>query len=171
MYNLCKQAHKVKQEEFDTKFTDKNLVFTNNKRITVNQAMMTLKEKSNKEKKVTLPKLSYDPNSQEVRLFPRVPIIAKISDKEKEIANNQMFTVKKVTEDSIYIKDEFKREILIPINEFQRMFYVAYAITIHKCQGETYNEPYTIHEWERLDRRLKYVALSRATDKKLINII
>ena len=51
------------------------------------------------------------------------------------------------------------------------MFYVAYAITIHKCQGETYDTPYTIHEWERLNKRLKYVALSRATDKNLINII
>jgi ATP-dependent exoDNAse (exonuclease V) alpha subunit len=133
--------------------------------------MMTLKEKSNKEKKIKLDKLSYDPNSQEVRLFPRVPIIAKISDKENNIANNQMFTVHHVTDDSVYIQDESKTKILIPIHDFQRMFYVAYAITIHKCQGETYNEPYTIHEWERLNKRLKYVALSRATSKDLINII
>ena len=127
---------------------------------------MILKEKSNKEKKIIIEKLSYDDNSQKVRLFPRVPIIAKISNEDMNIVNNQMFTVHHVTNESYD-----KNLILIPIHEFQRMFYVAYAITIHKCQGETYNEPYTIHEWERLDRRLKYVALSRATDKNLINII
>ena len=59
----------------------------------------------------------------------------------------------------------------IPIKDFQRLFYVAYCITVHKSQGETYNEPYTIHEFERFDGRLKYVALSRATDFRLINIL
>ena len=44
-------------------------------------------------------------------------------------------------------------------------------ITIHKSQGASFNFPYTIHEWNRLNKRLRYVALTRATDKKFINII
>ena len=171
MYNLCKQADKVNKSEFNNNFTSKHLVFTNAKRIEVNKIMMEIKEKQNKKSKVKLNKLCYDDNSQDVTLFPRVPIIAKLSDKELNISNNQMFTVKEISNNVIVIKDEDKNEIKINIYDFQRMFYVAYAITIHKCQGETYDEPYTIHEWERLNKRLKYVALSRATDKNLINII
>jgi CDP-6-deoxy-D-xylo-4-hexulose-3-dehydrase len=37
--------------------------------------------------------------------------------------------------------------------------------------GSTYNHDYTLHEFERYDKRMKYVALSRATDIKHINII
>ena len=51
------------------------------------------------------------------------------------------------------------------------MFRVAFCITVHKSQGETYSDNYTIHEFERFDGRLKYVALSRATDFSLINIV
>ena len=51
------------------------------------------------------------------------------------------------------------------------MFNVAYCITTHKAQGATFDEPYTIHEFEKFDERLRYVALSRSTDIQLINII
>jgi hypothetical protein len=42
--------------------------------------------------------------------------------------------------------------------------------TIHKSQGASFNNKYTIHEWNRLDRRLKYVALSRATNENNVKI-
>ena len=57
------------------------------------------------------------------------------------------------------------QNLLININIFQEYFYVAYCITIHKSQGSTFNFPYTIHVFNRLDKRLKYVAI-RATDIK-----
>jgi len=53
------------------------------------------------------------------------------------------------------------------------LFYVAYAITIYKSQGSTFDYPYTIHEYGHpmFDDRLKYVSLSRATSIEHINII
>ena len=63
------------------------------------------------------------------------------------------------------------KSIEINIHNFQFLFYVAYAITIHKSQGSTFDFKYSIHEWEKLDETLKYVSLSRATKKNLINII
>ena len=41
--------------------------------------------------------------------------------------------------------------------------YPSYCITIHCSQGQSYNDSYT--------DKLKYVALTRATNKDLINII
>jgi len=32
-------------------------------------------------------------------------------------------------------------------------------------------EPYTIHEWDRMDQRLRYVALSRSREHSYINIM
>ena len=69
----------------------------------------------------------------------------------------------------ILIMDDDK-EIDFPIDEFQKLFYIAFCITVHKSQGSTFNEPYTIHQFDMFDERLKYVALSRSTDKNLINI-
>jgi hypothetical protein len=37
--------------------------------------------------------------------------------------------------------------------------------------GVSFDFIYTIHEWERMHKKLKYVALSRATKKGNINII
>ncbi len=59
----------------------------------------------------------------------------------------------------------------INIQDFQKYFLVAYATTTHSSQGMTINEPYTIHEWDRMDQRLKYVVLSRSTEHLYIHIM
>ena len=51
------------------------------------------------------------------------------------------------------------------------LFSPAYGITCHKSQGSTFNYDYTIHEFSSFDDRMKYVALSRATNIKHIIIV
>ena len=62
--------------------------------------------------------------------------------------------------------------INIPFDMFQNLFYPAYAITIYKSQGSTFDHPYTIHEWNHplFDNILKYVALSRSSALENINV-
>ena len=67
------------------------------------------------------------------------------------------------------MKNEYKT-ITINQDDFQHLFYIAYCITTCRSQGSSFNTPYKIHEWEKMDERLKYVALSRSSDIKLINI-
>ena len=100
-----------------------------------------------------------------------MPIIARKNNKDLDIANNDTFIIKKIDikKQMILIMDDDK-EIDFPIDEFQKLFYIAFCITAHKSQGSTFNEPYTIQEFNLFDERLKYVALSRSTDKNLINI-
>ena len=69
----------------------------------------------------------------------------------------------------IIVDEDRKQEI--PIDQFQRLFYVAFCITTHKSQGCTFDKPYTIHEFNKFNSKMKYVALSRTTDKKFINIV
>ena len=54
---------------------------------------------------------------------------------------------------------------------FQNHFYISFAVTSHRVQGETINEPFNIWEWNKMSNRAKYTSTSRTTSKDLINII
>ena len=174
---LPSNINNLTKADFNNDYTNKHICFTNKKRITINKYMMSKfiedKEKKTKSKQtpLKLEKLIYDNNSQDVTLLKEMPIIARKNNKELDISNNDTFIIKKIDikKQMILIMDDDK-EIDFPIDEFQKLFYIAFCITVHKSQGSTFNEPYTIHEFNLFDERLKYVALSRSTDKNLINI-
>ncbi len=184
MFDLCNPdtINDVDISQFDNKFTNKHLSFTNDKRIAINDICMKQfikaaidNAKASKKKQpvtIKLSKLSFDKNSQDVELLPNMPIIARINCRANNINNNETFIIKSINDDNIVIKSDIdNKEITIQTNEFQKLFYMAFCITVHKSQGATFNHPYTIHEWQLFDERLKYVALSRATKKEYINII
>jgi hypothetical protein len=62
----------------------------------------------------------------------------------------------------ITTEDDFERLTNINISDFQNFFLVGYATTSHIAQGMSIGEPYTIHEWDIMDQRLKHVNLSRS---------
>ena len=101
-----------------------------------------------------------------------MPVISRKNNKELNIYNNETYIIKEIrkSEDVIIVFDDDKEQT-IPISEFTRNFNIAYCITTHRAQGMSIDEPYTIHEFFMFDERLKYVALSRSTDIKFINII
>jgi hypothetical protein len=115
--------------------------------------------------------LSYDERSQKVILNKRMPIISKINNKDLGIFNNQRFKISKIDTFTITIKDDFKKLIKINIPDFQKFFLVGYGCTVHSSQGASIGEPYTIHEWDRMDQRLKYVSLSRSREHSYIHIM
>ncbi len=169
LFNICMNVDKVNKSDFGNKSKEINLCYTNKKRIEINKKMMDkLSKKYGKGYKLL--KNSKNPNSQDVELFEGMPIISMKTDVKIGIVNNEIFTIKSIYKDKIEITDGSKT-IETDIDKFQYLFYVAYAITIHKSQGSTFNFKYSIHEWEKLDDTLKYVALSRSTKKNLTNII
>jgi ATP-dependent exoDNAse (exonuclease V) alpha subunit len=140
----------------------------------INDFYMDLAENENKHKALIIPKLNYDPNSQVAKLLPNTPIIARITNKKSGIMNNEMGKVTKIDRmtEMISVKMEDHVDLFfIPFADFNKMYHVAYCITCHKCQGATYNQQYTIHDWNMMDKRLRYVALSRTTQKRFINIV
>ena len=174
LFTMCLDANitKLTKADFNNNFTGRHICFTNKKRKEINAIMMNKVVQEKKIKCLKLTALENDTDSQDVKLIKGMPIIARVTNNKYEIMNNETFTIIKIDliNQSIIISDgEDTKEI--PIDQFQYMFYVAFCITTHKSQGETYDHPYTIHEWEKMDRRLKYVALSRATKKEYINII
>ena len=122
-------------------------------------------------KGLKLEALSYDKRSQYVILNKGVPIICKVNNEEMNLINNQRFVIVKIGPLQITIQDDSGNTREIYINDFQKYFLVAYATCIHSAQGLSISEPYTIHEWDRLDQRLKYVALSRSRELSYIHVM
>lgn len=182
LFNMCKSENieNVVADQFNHRFTWRHICFTNKKRIAINDKCMNLycqdaiNDAKQRKKKapvvVELKKLSYDGNSQDVKLMPGMPVIARVNKKDLQISNNETFTIRDITCNTCTVSDG-QRVITFETNNFQKLFYVAFAITTHKSQGESFDHPYTIHEWNCFDSALKYVALSRSRKLEYINII
>jgi len=48
-------------------------------------------------------------------------------------------------------------------------FRPAYALTVHKAQGASFDRPYTIYEHEKMKHDMLYVSLTRTRKKEYIN--
>jgi ATP-dependent exoDNAse (exonuclease V) alpha subunit len=175
-----------------------NICWTNNTRKKINSKYMdALYKKAKTGNYISLKKLEHDDNSQDVILLAKTPLIAKVNNKSLKLINNERYTIKKVLvpsrelivensrqvakrddegvlltdQDGNIIMHTITKTLTIKADEFQNLFRVGYAFTIHSAQGMSIDQPYTIHEFDRMDQKLKYVALSRATKHENINII
>ncbi len=165
------KPNNVDKKVFNNKWEKINLCYTNKKRKEINRYFMNKMIAKHNNKGLVLPKSQHIDNSQDVNLFVGMPIIAYKNCKAMDIVNNETFKITDIDDQYIEFGNKRVKDLKVKIENFQKFFFVAYAITIHKSQGDTIKKPFTIHEWEKLDKRLKYVALSRATTCDHINII
>jgi hypothetical protein len=84
----------IKKETFKSNFTLKHLAFTNKPRIAINKKCMDAEAQKYKKTKIYVEKNINDPNSQDMKVFPNLPIICKVNSKEHDIVNNEQFIVK-----------------------------------------------------------------------------
>jgi len=173
-----KNVMSLNKEDFNNEEQLLNLCYTNKTRKSINAYYMNKISKIKKKNKATVidvKGLEYDDRSQDMKLYAKLPIIARINCKNLDMANNEEYTVKEVRnklgEVHVFKNSNPDENIVIPLTKFNWYFYPAYCITIHKSQGSTYKTPYAIYEWEKLGARLRYVALSRASNKDLVNIV
>ncbi len=150
---------------------DINICITNSKRMEINYIKM--KELYNKKyrKGLKLDGLSYNDRSQAVILNEGMPVISKVNNEDIGIFNNQRLKIVKIGTFTISIVDDFKKLIKFNIPNFQKFFLAGYATTTHSAQGMSIGEPYTVHEWDRMNQRLKYVSVSRSREHSYINIM
>ena len=88
--------------------------------------------------------------------------------------NNEMFRITKADAEFITITSSENDSIAcmsIRTSDFVKLFNIGFCITIQCAQGQSYDHPYSIYEWEKLNERLKYVSLSRSTKLSYINMI
>lgn len=102
-------------------------------------------------------------------------VISKSNDPKSGYYNSERYVVTNFNEREITITNKDDDEIVITISnkQFFQDFVSAFAVTYHKSQGLTINEPYCIHELfnKRTTKNMKYVVLSRATSINNISIV
>ncbi|KAJ3025798.1 UNVERIFIED_CONTAM: hypothetical protein HDU68_006674 [Siphonaria sp. JEL0065] len=161
----------LKPSDFENnhKFTSVNLSFTHAKRKEINDIMMK-RDKLKKKKLLKISKNSDDPNSQDVFIMIGTPVIANRNYKALKIINSATYAVKKL--EPLMLEDTLTKEKLtITTEQFQKYFWVNYCSTCHRVQGESINQPFTIHELSRMASNMRYTAISRTTKKEFINVV
>jgi hypothetical protein len=184
LYNLCRDVRQNKQVDINEYVNRdwssfKNICFTNQKRKEINS--LKIKEFIEKQERSSsgglqpsetfqVEALPYDKNTQAYTVCQGMPLISRVNRKDLQVLNNEMFECLEIEKETIKVLNE-KKEIEISKKDFYKIFLPAFCITTHKSQGLSIDENYTIHEYNKFNNTLKYVALSRATDAKFIKII
>lgn len=149
----------------------KNICFTNKTRIRINNDCMSKFLENYKGNIFEVKELSYDKNTQPYTLAEGMPLISRVNNNKLKICNNETFLCKKIETDFITVNNEMKEELKIPVEVFHKLFLLQFCITTHKSQGLSLNSKYCIHEVNKFDNKLLYVALSRATEYDNVNIV
>ena len=172
LFNLYTNIHTVDASRFEYKeLTDLNIAYTHITRKHVNR--MCMDKFSEGKEWLTAQRSIMNKKTQTTKIFVGLPIVAHRNSKEMEIFNSEVFQISDVDFDAkTFTFMNGETEHTMSINQFSSMFYPAFCITAHVSQGCTFDKPYTIWDWNhpRMDATAKYVALSRATSIKNIQI-
>lgn len=107
-----------------------------------------------------------DEDCQNVSVFVGCPVIYRVSNNDMGIIKNKRTTITTITADTIITADNQT----IKISEFHKWLNVGYCFTVHKFQGQTIDQPFTIWDTKMMDFRLIYTALTRSRKYDFINI-
>ena len=179
---LSNNVMKLNPKKFPSNVADKNICYTNKTRVLVNGYLNNhkIKKIAEADREYIDNKIKIDDKKTEDKkedptqpfwLYNGLPMIARITKGDEQV-NNEEFVVVSFTKDKVKLKSERPEgEHIIEINKslLVHRFLVAYCITTHKAQGSTIDEPITIWDWEKMDIKLRYTAITRVRKASQLN--
>lgn len=110
--------------------------------------------------------------------YPMCEIRSNQTDQDGQYYNNQEFCIVGQLPDNNYLLEcrVTQQQVEVSAIKLYKDFTYNYATTIHKSQGDTIDQDYNVWEWDEMGyshqgNALRYVAVSRTTEKKNIHII
>ena len=82
-----------------------------------------------------------------------------------EVVNNEEFEIVEILDDAVHMMGRDDKPVVVAVSEFNQKYVVAYAMTVHKSQGKTFDFPYAIWQSNALDKHLLYTALTRTSSR------
>jgi hypothetical protein len=181
LYNLLEDVDNIDiydKVAYPPLTTTRNICYFNKTRIRVNKMW---NDKLRSVNDLFIPKYTNDKNaddehakqSQDMYIYIGLPVIAMRTKFDKAegllFANSETFEVCIIGDDYISMynerpDDNGNKELYVyncPIEDFNKYFLMNYCSTTHKCQGETITENFAIYDWNAMDTKLRYTALSR----------
>jgi hypothetical protein len=182
----------IKKTDFKKKIGKVNICYLNKTRKKINGLLNTKlrplegfvispmaewhdhKKKSPEENKVAHQEWLKNEPTQDIFVYEGMPMIARIN-KGEEISNNEKYVVKEIGDEitltSMRASEEGEaeeHEFKCSLENLQDYMLCCYCMTTHKSQGVTINGAVTIHDWDLMDMKLRYTAITRV--KKLENV-
>ena len=105
-------------------------------------------------------------------LYQGLKMLAYKTHKQRLFKNSQQFILEEWTDNTLTLKQTKGKQAgrIIDIDiKYSVSFKPGYAMTIHKSQGQTIRENYSIYEYKDMKQKMLYVAMTRATKKTHIN--
>ena len=186
LFKICQNVEKVKPQKFGQRECPKSVAYTNSVRRKVNDSWMKHRVQDGREYIEVPAVVGMGKETQNQYVYEGMPVVAISTNTKLNIANGEEFKVVSWTKKAVVVGcvledgsiDE-DLNIEVPMDVYPRLLQPGFCISIHRSQGSTYDVPYTIYQFDRLQemckrgldigKRLLYVAMSRATDPKLIN--
>ena len=149
----------------------RNICFFNNTRKKINQYW---NKKENVPCSLFISENKEDDYTQDMNIYINCPIIARKNnyDENGEIlyANSETFKVICFNNTYIYLQNETNNSLKVEVADFNKNFALNYCSTTHKTQGETITEDFNIYDWDFMDNKLRYTAITRAKNINNIGI-
>jgi hypothetical protein len=173
LYNLLEDVNVINVsniKKYPKLTTERNICYYNKTRIRINKIWNDKKKKNGD---LFIPALVDNLKTQDMYVYDGLPVIAMKTKHEGDdllFANSETFAVCAIGEDYISVynerpDDNGNKSVYIyncPIEDFNKYFLMNYCSTTHKSQGETIVENFTIYDWNAMDIKIRYTALSRA---------
>jgi hypothetical protein len=173
LYNLLEDVDVINIKKYSKLTTERNICYYNKTRIRINKIWNDKKKKNGDLFIPALADSDAKAKTQDMYVYKGLPVIAMKTKHEGDdllFANSEIFVVSDIGKDYISIYNERPDDngnksvynFDCPIDDFNKYFLMNYCSTTHKSQGETIMDNYTIYDWDAMDTKIRYTALSRA---------
>ena len=140
----------------------KNICYLNSTRIKVNAQCC---DQFTKDKMYETVVFKYDNKKETYKVCQDLPVLATKNLKEQGIFNTMEFVIEKIRENKFKVNNEWFDK-----KEFSESFIPAFCVTVYKYQGADIDEPYNVHDVNRMNKKQLYTALSRTTKLEYIHL-
>ncbi|TPX53088.1 hypothetical protein PhCBS80983_g06367, partial [Powellomyces hirtus] len=130
-----------------------NIAYTNRMCQHINHLHMERLKSDSKKKALISDRIPLDAKTQDCYLIKGCPLIARVAIRKQGVIKGTRWTLKDWDEKIVVCRDDkYGRDCKVPRGMLQKHFLPGFCTTVHKAQGQTFNQSFLIHEKEKMSK-------------------